>query len=335
MELHTLGQDVLYTQDDVREAARAFTGWSLDYKPDARKALVAERDAKLADASLTDEQKRAIRNEYRLLEFQLTPEFLIRPNQHDGGSKRFLGRTGAFDGNDVIRIVLATNEAARYICTKLYSFFVGPGPVPAGTLSRLTGLYVSTGYELRPIVREILLSDDFYDPKNYRTRPKSPAECLAGMVRQLQGFSNGAAWPNAARSLGQQLFYPPNPAGWPGGKSWINANTIIGRSNAASALGAARQPANPAAAAKATDWWDPMPFISSAGVHEAGQIVDLFLDILVDGAATTAERNVLTEYMHTDDAGGYRLFTLTEANVDKKVRGLVYLILSSPAYNLA
>jgi uncharacterized protein (DUF1800 family) len=333
MELYTLGRDVLYTQNDVREAARAFTGWGVDYKPDERKGLAAERDAKLAAAGLTDKQKNDIRAEYRLLEWQLMPPFVVRKAQHDAGNKTFLGRSGAYDGANIIDIIVPTREAAAHICSRLFNWFVGGTP-PASLLAQLTTIYFENAYELKPVVRAILMSDAFWAQENRFSRPKSPVEYLVGMERQLEGTTAALNLPAAARNLGQQLFYPPNPAGWAGGKTWVNANTVIGRSNSSVTIASGRPGPNNTPD-RVTYAWDAAQFLKDSGVSEAGQIVELFLDLLVDGQAPDADRYVLAEYMHTDDNGNYKLFVLNDANVDKKVRGLVSLILSSPAYNLA
>ncbi len=335
LELHTFGQGVGYTEVDIREAARAFTGWSVDYRTDERKALTDELNARLAEPGISDADRSRLRTDYRFRAFQLPYTYLYRANYHDDKSKTFLGKTGNFDGSAIIDIVVGRREAAQYICTRLYKWFVAPSDPPAATLSGLVDTYFSSGYELKPVVRQILLSEDFWSDAAYRSKVKSPVEFAVGMARQLEAFTTGTSLVDIARGLGQAIFDPPNPAGWTGQKAWINGNTLIGRTNNATRISTGRAPALPADLAKATDYWDPAPFIREAGVSEAGTIVDLFLSILIDGEATTAARNVLTEYMHTDDTGNYKLFTLNDANVDKKVRGLVFLILSSPAYNLA
>ena len=334
-ELHTLGEDVLYKQPDVVAAARAFTGWSLDFHTDQVRPLETSRDAELAQPGLTDEQKNRIKRAYYIKIQQVLPTYKYNANQHDEGEKTFLGRTGNLSGGDVIDVIIARQEAANLICGKLYNWFVADGPVPSGALARFTRIYFDSGYDLKPVVRAILLSDEFWDPRNMRAKTKSPSEYVAGMARQLEAFTTGQSLASSSAALGQTLFFPPNPAGWAGGKAWINAATILARSNSAATRGSGRAPAGAPVPGRSYDYWDPMPFITASGVTQAGQIVDLFLDLLVDGVATSQERNVLNEYMHTDDAGSYVDFVLSANSVDKKVRGLVFLILASPAYHLA
>ena len=329
MELYTLGQDVLYDEVDVRESARAFTGWTLDYRNKEIAAVIAERDAALRVAGLTDAQKRQISDSYQAKIYQVTPVYLFQPSFHDIGLKTFLDKQGNLDGSDIIDNIAGQDEAAGYICAKLYNWFVARGTVPDDMLNSLVSVYFDTKYDLKEVVRSILLSDYFYAADNYLVKIKSPTEYIAGLVRQLEMKTDGNSMVNATTALGQTLFQPPDPAGWPGQKNWINGNTIIGRTNQATTYSTRRPTAT------AVESFDPKPFITAANVSEAGPIVDLFADLLIDGSISTPEKNILIEYMHTDDSGNYKLFTLTDANIDKKVRGLVFLLLSSPAYTLA
>lgn len=186
MELFTMGRGN-YTETDVKEAARAFTGWGFNFKG----------------------------------------QFIFRRNQHDDGTKTILGRTGNFDGDAVIDILLEQKQTAKFITTKVYRFFVNEDVDPA-KIDWLSGRFYSSGYDIKKLLEDIYTSDWFYDEKNMGNRVKSPVELLAGIRRLLpMEMENDQAQLLFQRALGQILFYPPNVAGWPGGKSWIDSSSLM------------------------------------------------------------------------------------------------------------
>jgi uncharacterized protein (DUF1800 family) len=188
MELFTMGRGN-YTEDDVKEGARAFTGWG----------------------------------------FNLQGEFIFRKNLHDTGSKTFLGKTGNFDGDDILNILLEHDQTAYFITRKIYRYFVNDTPDDA-KVQWLSKRFKSNGYDIKKLLEDIYTSDWFYDEKNIGTRIKSPVELLVGIRRFLPlQLDNDNAQLLFQRVLGQILFYPPNVAGWPGGKSWIDSSTLMVR----------------------------------------------------------------------------------------------------------
>jgi len=195
MELFTLGEGH-YSETDIREAARAFTGWSLDGRH----------------------------------------EFVMRRSLHDDGEKTVMGRSGRFEGDDVLDILLAQPRTAQFITEKLWREFVSPEPDPA-EVGRIAGIFRASGYEVRAALRELLLSPAFWAQHNRASLIKSPAEYVAGMLRQF-GIPVANAMPFAAAmvGMGQTLFDPPNVKGWPGGESWINAATLLTRKQFAERL---------------------------------------------------------------------------------------------------
>ena len=189
MELFTLGEGS-YTEQDIREAARAFTGWSIDRE---------------------------------------TGEFLRRPPAHDGGTKTVLGQSGAFKGEDVIAILLARPQTAEFIVTKLWKEFVGPEPEPR-EIRRIAALFRESGYEIGAALRGVLTSDAFYSTENRGALVKSPVDLVIGTMRQFNvSYSDPLPITLVLRSLGQDLFAPPNVKGWPGGDAWINSTTLLAR----------------------------------------------------------------------------------------------------------
>lgn len=186
MELYTLGRGN-YSEKDVQEAARAFTGWS--FLPDGT--------------------------------------FFERPKLHDFGSKTFLGKTGNFDGNEVLKIILAQKTTAKFITTKIYRFFVNE-KLNTEIIEDLSNQFYASNYNIKELLQNIFSSDWFSAPENIGTKIKSPIELMAGMRRilpmEIQNPENLIAY---QKLLGQMLLYPPNVAGWPSGKSWIDSSTLM------------------------------------------------------------------------------------------------------------
>ncbi len=186
MELFTMGRGN-YTEQDVKEAARAFTGWA----------------------------------------FNARGEFIFRKNQHDNGSKTFLGRTGNFEGDDILNILLENNQTANYISKKIYRYFVNEN-VNEQNQQWLSKRFYSNNYNIAKLLEDMFNSDWFYEEKNIGTRIKSPVELLAGIRRLLpMQLENNQSQLLFQRALGQVLFYPPNVAGWPGGKNWIDSSSLM------------------------------------------------------------------------------------------------------------
>ena len=199
MELFTLGEASKggqYTEQDIKEAARAFTGWSI------------ERD----DFS-----------------------FKFRPAFHDTGSKTVLGRSGNFDGDAVLDIMLEQPAAARFIVGKLWKEFVSPLSNEAheaddAQLERIAQRFRQSGYDISTALRDLLLTDAFWAESNRGSLIKSPVDLVVGTVRQFD-FSYTDVMPFALKTaqLGQNLLVPPNVKGWPGQNDWINATTLLER----------------------------------------------------------------------------------------------------------
>ncbi len=188
MELFTIGRGN-YTEQDVKESARAFTGWGFD------------KDGK----------------------------FVLRPFQHDGGQKTFLGKTGNFSGEDIINILLEQKQTARFICGKLYKYLVNEQPDP-GHIEAMAEVFFTANYEIRPLLEFVFNADWFYDDKNTGNLIKSPVELAVGLTRQFYiSYQRPEVLLDFQRTLGQTLFNPPNVAGWPGGRNWIDSSSLMYR----------------------------------------------------------------------------------------------------------
>jgi len=196
MELFTLGEGH-YTEKDVTEGARALTGWSLD---------------------------------------RLDEKFIYRPFFHDNGVKTFLGRTGNLNGDDVLAQIVAQPQAARFITAKVWNYFAGQPPAD-GLNDALAAVFRENGNNFKPFLRVMFRSEEFYSPAIIRNEVKSPVQWLVGSVRMLEcDLPPTPICEAVLRSLGQDLFAPPNVKGWDGGITWITTNTLLARYNEAATL---------------------------------------------------------------------------------------------------
>jgi len=196
MELFSLGQGH-YTEKDITEAARALTGWSLD--PAAQK-------------------------------------FIYRPFIHDTGVKTILGKTGNMDGDDFIHQIVAQPQAAMFITAKIWNFFAGEMPSPEWN-TELADVFRNSGNDFKPLMRVMFSCAECYSDSGIRNEGKSPTQWLVGSVRMLEcELPPPLVSTNLLRSLGQDLFAPPNVKGWDGGLAWITTNNLLARYNQAAML---------------------------------------------------------------------------------------------------
>jgi uncharacterized protein (DUF1800 family) len=192
MELFTMGVGN-YSERDVREGARAFTGWYFD---------------------------------------DLT--FQVDAVRHDDGRKTFLGRTGNFDGVDVLRIIFEQPITAEYLAGKIYRFLVRD-ELSADLQKKLGAVLRDADYGVTPLLTVILSSRDFYSEASYGAHIKGPVEHMVAMLKHL-GVDTVPGVPDFNQStiaMGQHLLNPPSVAGWAGGRAWITPGLLIARGNVA------------------------------------------------------------------------------------------------------
>jgi uncharacterized protein (DUF1800 family) len=202
MELFTLGIGN-YTEQDVRESARAFTGWTV---------------------------RRPLRG----------GGFFENAAAHDDGLKTFLGHTADLDGNDVVTIIFEQPAASKWFALKLLNFFVYNDPEPELVDAVATSL-VKNDFEVAPVLSMLLRSNLFYSGRAYRALVKSPVEFVIGSY-QLYGIDTVEPQTlGVLNRMGQTLFHPPSVKGWDGGIAWLNSQTVLTRENFASALMASQQ----------------------------------------------------------------------------------------------
>lgn len=195
MELFTLGRDNGYTEADIKEAARAFTGWSVG-----------------------------------------KGEFTFRPKFHDPGSKTILGQTGNFKGEDVIQILLKEKQTARYLSEKIIDFLIGR-PISGSLINGFVDVFYDSNYDLSVLIKAILTSEAFFAEETMACKIKSPTELLVGMTRLFEiEYREPKTIIQIQRKLNQTLFFPPNVAGWAGGRAWIDSSTLMLRLKLSSLL---------------------------------------------------------------------------------------------------
>jgi uncharacterized protein (DUF1800 family) len=196
MELFALGEGH-YTEKDITEAARAFTG------------LVLNRLEQSSD---------------------------YRPAAHDSGEKTVLGKTGRLDWEDVLEQIVAQPQAPKFICAKLWTFFAAENPSEE-LVNALAAIFRKHNNEFKPVLRAIFRSEEFYAEPVMRTQVKSPVQWLVSSTRLLEReLPPAPVATNMLANLGQNLFTPPNVKGWDGGVTWITTNNLLERYNLAEAL---------------------------------------------------------------------------------------------------
>ena len=276
MELFTLGHGN-YTEEDIRQSARAFTGWTVNRR---------------------------------------TGSFVMNPRIHDDGTKMFLGRSGNFDGNDIVKIIYEQPACARFWAQSLLNEFVYNDPEPQ-LVDAVANVVRTHDFELAPIMSTILQSNVFFSARAYRALLKSPVEYVVGTHNVLGLDRIEIPAVRALSQMGQVLFYPPNVAGWPGGTNWITSQTSIARENFIAGL--VNSPL------MSGSWVDRSPMQSHAASKE-------LIDTILQNDAAQQAYAQLTNYL--DGSNTSALGTFSAENFQERVRGAAYLTMAMPAYQL-
>ena len=306
LELFSLGAGN-YTEVDVRECSRAFTGWGFETKLP------------------------------RLPYGRFPWKFQYRPEDHDEGEKTFLGHKGNFNGEDIIDIVVQQPACAKFICRHLYNFFVADEPqVPAwniepprdpAAIEILMKSFRDNKYEMKPVLRTLFTSDFF---KNARYKHlKSPAEVVVGTLRQMGGYE--IAKPGYGELsmqpgyMGQDLLNPPSVEGWHTGSEWINSGSLMARINfVAEQVGNTSAPGVQAIIKR----------LRAMGVLQPEQMVDTCLDLLGPIQVNPETKIVLLEQVK--EWGPIRWETDEDAELATKRTGeLLQLIVATREYQFA
>jgi uncharacterized protein (DUF1800 family) len=189
MELFTLGRGN-YTENDIKEAARAFTGWG----------------------------------------FNVKGEFQFREKQHDFDQKTFRGQAKNFTGEDILDAILHDKQTAKFLTKKIVNYFVGQDFSSDDVINDFAMSFYKSGYDIGKLVKEILSSGFFYENDFVGNRIKSPVDLIVGVqYHTASQFADPQALIFFQRALGQLLFFPPNVGGWPKGKQWIDSSSLTFR----------------------------------------------------------------------------------------------------------
>ena len=302
MELFTVGVGN-YTEADVYAAARVFSGWNL-----TRPGVSADGSQRYEFSYVANSHETAAK----------TFSFAVYP---DGG-KTIPARTAAAgmqDGIDLINGLAAHPNTANYLATKLYRFFVTEfGAVNVTFVSRVSNVYLQSGGDMKAVIREVLLSPEFWDQSAYFSRYAWPVEFVVRALKDVgwNGFSVASALTPMA-NMGQILFEPPDVSGWRLGESWFSTSTMLARMNFASTL-AANQKFNLAAAVKV------------AGVGATPEAMQAyFAQRLATAPLDAGVATELSNYLHANGA-----WTGSDTQLQAKASGLVHLTAGLPEYQL-
>ncbi len=297
MELFTLGLGQ-YSQQDVYNAAAALTGWHF-----------TPGDPLTSQFSALD---------------------------HNDLPKTFLGHTGNLDYKDVVNILANHPATPWFLARKLFTFFAYENP-SNDDVKPLVDTYIKSNHNVGEVMRTLLLLPQFSSEKAYRSRVKSPTEFVVGAYRSLQVDSDGRELPGQTTEMGQPLFDPPNVAGWPADKTstfWLNGGTWLARLNYINALVAGNVGR---AGAQSIDY---QSIIQANHIGTSERFVDYFAAFLLDGRLDADRRAQLIDYFSTpaSTSGQSRVQQITLANGKSypinTVRGTLYLLMSSPEYQL-
>lgn len=310
-ELFTMGiRDVVtgapnYSERDVKEIARAFTGWKFRIK-EGKKARV---------------------------------NFFVENNQHDNTVKEIYGQQANFSGEDVITVICARRATARYLVKKLFEFFVYPlneSGQDRATIEKFADVYFASDHSIKQLVRAIFTSDEFFSQRARFALVKSPAELIAGSIRLLASDYNPGSLDGGDfdlyqqfRRMGLDLLNPFDVSGWKLNLGWLNTATVLERYNFANCLLSNRNDDKKAVGARVRSE-TLKPYVDASTEKTVRNFLDL-LGPLPLGADTV---RLLIDYLETDDDGTHITFAVNDQTIDKQVRGLVYLMMCLPEFQM-
>ena len=298
MELFTMGVGH-YTEADVYAAARVFTGWNVRRSGDQAAGTQHLQFAYNAGQHDTSA---------KTFSFPLYPD----------GSRTIPGRPGSDglqDGVDLATALAGSPDTARYLATKLYRFFVSEsGGVSGAFVDRIANVYLANGFEMRPVLREVLMSQEFWDSASYFSRYAWPVEFVVRAIKEIgwRGFSVNDALP-ALANMGQTLYDPPDVAGWDPGPPWFSTGAMLARMNFAATL-TSNQKFNLAAAAA--------PY-----ARTPDSLLSYVLDSLSTAPLDNSVRSELANYLLATGP-----WTASTAQLQAKVPGLFHVVAATAEY---
>jgi Protein of unknown function (DUF1800) len=306
LELFSMGVGS-YTEKDVREASRAFTGWTFETKIP------------------------------RLPYGRFPWKFEYRPEDHDDGEKEFLGHRGRFNGEDIIDIVVEQPACARFVCRHLYNFFVADEPqVPAWSIEpprdqkaidSLTAAFRTSRFDIRSVLR-VLFNSSFFKEARFK-HLKSPAEVVVGSLRFVGGYElprpGYGDLSMQPAYMGQDLLNPPSVEGWHTGPEWINSGSLMARINFVAGL--VGDPSLPGVRAI-------IDRLKTKGTLSPEQLVDGCLDLLGPVEVSPETRKELVAQAKEWGQTGWASETSAKT-ADKRVGEMLQLIVATREYQFA
>ena len=301
-----------YSEDDVKEAARAFTGWTLGN----------------AEYMATRAMKDSIWPYGRI-----AWHFEYRPDDHDDGEKTFLGETGNFTGEDIVDIIVKQDATARFICTRLYQYFAADVVTETSepTIKAMIDSYFESGHEIRSVLRTLFNSDHFKSDETRFARIKSPVELIVGAIRMSGSYQTPTLGANSlwAQTLfmGQGLLLPPSVEGWHEGVEWIDSGSLVERINfAATELSDVSKPGVKSIIERIAN--------TNGGIMSPSEVVDACLDQLGPLHVSGETRTALTEF--AEQYGDFNLGDREPGDdTEQQIGNLIRLVASSREYQLA
>lgn len=241
-------------------------------------------------------------------------QFWYDRSQHDFGSKTVLGRSGDLDGGDVVDVCLTQRACPKFLAVKLLHFFVSPAPTPT-LIEQLAGRIRAHDFAMNRVLRELLASQAFYAPAARHAIIKSPLDLVLGAHRALRSQADLPATVRILSELGQDVFEPPTVKGWDGGRLWVNSGLVLKRTNFAAEL---------ATGGSFGTIGDPADTADEMKLETSQSCVQHYLQLLLSREVEALALERLTRY--SAEASGDR---------SQRLRGLIYLIMAMPEFQLS
>ncbi|MES2308211.1 MAG: DUF1800 domain-containing protein [Verrucomicrobiota bacterium] len=295
MELFSLGVGN-YTEEDVQQSARAFTGWTFDHA---------------------------------------TGQFTFLKDRHDEGVKKFFEKEGNWNGDQIITMILEHPQSSRFLATKIWSFFAYENPEEE-LVEEFSQIIRKANFDLKIAFKTLFQSKAFYSAKARGTQVKSPIQLISGTLRLLglEKLSPRLV-ERSMQLMGMDLIHPPDVNGWPSGFRWVNTSTLLLRYNFMNFVVNGKPLEDRQRGGGAVgNAYNPMKLVEGRSFSTASDVVDYFLTYFIQRPLQSDLRNQLVKYLETDRSGGSSTFDLKNRFAVDKMRGLIHLILSSPDYQL-
>ena len=282
LELFSLGEGGGYTEEDLREAARSLTGNSFD---------------------------------------SALQQFRTYARYHDTDKKKVFGSTGNWDGDDLVDLIMRQPSTAKYISGKIFKFLAHDDP-SSPTVESMADLMRYSTYDLKPVLRNLFLSEEFYSDKALGTHIKGPVELAVGAIRDL-GIKdvNYGTIDAAVNQMGQLLFEPPNVAGWNEGRTWINAERILIRYNKMAQI-------------LESPNVDLVDLLKNEAVDTPDKVVDQLMKTCLVVKLDANKRKALTDYLVSQKLPPKKEWDAKKNEVNAKLRAILVLLMSTPGSQL-